>query len=259
VSHYNILFLGDIVGKPGREGVRKFLPGLLNKHKPLFTIINGENSAGGVGITPDIADDLLAWGADAITLGNHWFNKRDIEGYLNSQKPIVRPGNLHPSVPGRGICFIEKEKIRLAVINLLGRVYMDPADDPFRWIDEKLPELGTPHVFIDFHAEASSEKIGFGWHVDGRVTAVFGTHTHVQTADERILPGGTAYLTDSGMCGPADSVLGMNLDVILRRFRTGMPQRFEVAHGPSVICGAVVSVCRDTGRAAAIERIRLCE
>lgn len=259
MSHYTILFLGDVVGKPGREGVRRLLPGLLNKHKPLFTIINGENSAGGVGITPDIADDLFSWGADAITLGNHWFNKRDIEAYLNSKHPIVRPGNLHPGVPGRGICLIEKEKIRLAVINLLGRVYMDPADDPFRWIDEKLPDLGTPHVFIDFHAEATSEKIGFGWHVDGRASAVIGTHTHVQTADERILPGGTAYLTDSGMCGPADSVLGMDLDVILRRFRTGMPQRFEVARGPSVICGAVVSVSRDTGRAAAIERIRLCE
>lgn len=259
MSFYTILFLGDVVGKPGRDAVRAFLPGLLDQHKPLFTIINGENSAGGVGITPPIAEEFFEWGADAITLGNHWFNKRDIEDYLGSKKPIVRPGNLPPSVPGRGVCFVEKDKIKLAVVNLLGRVYMDPADDPFRWIDERLPDLGSPHVFIDFHAEATSEKIAFGWHVDGRVTAVVGTHTHVQTADERILPGGTAYLTDSGMCGPADSVLGMDLEVILRRFRTGMPQRFEVARGPSVICGVAVSVNKETGRAAAIERIRLCE
>ncbi len=259
MSQYKILFLGDVVGKPGRDAVRAFLPRLLNQHQPLFTIINGENSAGGLGITSDIADDLFKWGADAITLGNHWFNKREIENYLKSSKPIVRPANLAPGVPGRGVCFVEKEGVKLAVVNLLGRTYMDPADDPFRWLDDNLASFETDHVFIDFHCEATSEKIGFGWHADGRATAVIGTHTHVQTSDERVLPGGTAFMTDSGMCGPLDGVLGMDREIILKRFRTGMPQRFEVAKGPSVICGAVVSVNKETGRAAAIERIRLYE
>lgn len=256
MSTYTILFLGDVVGRPGRQIVREGLPSLQDTHQPLFTIVNGENSAGGVGITPDIADEIYRAGADAITLGNHAFNKRDIGPYLNSGRPIVRPMNMPAGVPGKGLCFVEKDGIRLAVMNACGRVYMDSYDDPFAGVDQALESIDTPHRFLDFHGEATSEKIAMGWHCDGRATAVVGTHTHVTTADERILPGGTAYITDVGMCGPRDSVLGMDREIILRRFRTTLPERFEVADNPGVICGVVICVERDTGCAIEIRRIR---
>ncbi len=256
---YTILFLGDVVGKPGRVAVKEGLGSLINTHQPLFTIINGENSAGGVGITPDIAEEFFREGADAITLGNHAFNKREISDYLETGKPIVRPSNMPSTVPGKGLAIVEKEGVRLAVMNLCGRVYMESYDDPFAGVDQLLGSLDTPHRFLDFHAEATSEKIAMGWHCNGRATAVVGTHTHVQTADETILPGGTAYITDVGMCGPVRSVLGMDREVILKRFRTTLPQRFEVANEPGVICGVAISVERDTGRAVGIERIRFGE
>lgn len=257
--HYKILFLGDVVGKPGRNVVKEGLPSLLETYQPLFTIINGENSAGGVGITPDIADELFNQGADAITLGNHAFNKREIMPYLETDRPIVRPTNMPTGVPGRGLAVVEKDGVRLAVMNVCGRVYMDSYDDPFACVDGLLKDLDTEHRFLDFHAEATSEKIAMGWHCAGRATVVVGTHTHVQTADETVLPGGTAYITDVGMCGPVRSVLGMDRDVILKRFRTTLPQRFEVASEPGVICGVAISVERDTGRAVAIERIQFGE
>ncbi len=256
MSQYNILFLGDVVGRPGRTVVQKGLPALKRKHEPLFTIINGENSASGVGITPDIAEDLYDAGADAITLGNHAFNKKEIYHFLDSGRMIVRPGNMPDSVPGKGCITLTKAGVKLAIINLCGRIYMDSYDDPFRWIEDKLAELDTKHVFIDFHAEATSEKIAFGHHVDGRATAVVGTHTHVTTADECVLTGGTAYITDVGMCGPMPSVLGMDKDIILRKFRSTLPTRFEVANEPGVISGVVIGVESDTGRAARIERVR---
>jgi hypothetical protein len=257
MSTYTILFLGDVVGKPGRTIVQQGLPSLLNTYRPLFTIINGENSAGGVGITPDIADELFKVGADAITLGNHAFNKREIGPYLETKKPIVRPSNMASAVPGRGLVVVEKEGVRLAVMNVCGRVGMDPVyGDPFAEVDTLLSGLDTPHRFLDFHAEATSEKIAMGWHCDGRATAVVGTHTHVTTADERLLPGSTAYITDVGMCGPRDSVLGMDREIILNRFRTALPQRFEVANEPGVICGVAIGVEKDTGRATGIERLR---
>lgn len=256
VSLYSILFLGDVVGKPGRQAVREGLPSLIETHRPLFTIVNGENAAGGVGITPDIAVEIFAAGADAITLGNHAFNKREILPYLETGAPIARPSNVPPGVPGRGMVRLVKEDVELAVINLCGRVYMDPYDDPFRELDRLLDGLPTPHRFLDFHGEATSEKIAMGYHAEGRVTAVVGTHTHVQTADETILPGGTAYITDVGMCGPKRSVLGMDREIILRRFRTSLPQRFEVANEPGVICGIVIDVERSTGHATHIARIR---
>ena len=256
---YKILFLGDVVGKPGRTAVRGGLPSLLEAHRPLFTIVNGENSAGGVGITPEIADEFYALGADAITLGNHAFNKREISGYLETEKPIVRPANMPSGTPGKGLAIIEKDGIQLAVMNVCGRVFMESYNDPFACVDDLLNSLATPHRFLDFHAEATSEKIAMGWHCNGRATAVLGTHTHVPTADESVLPGGTAYITDVGMSGPVRSVLGMDREVILKRFRTTLPQRFEVANEPGVICGALVSVERDTGRAVAIERIRFGE
>jgi metallophosphoesterase (TIGR00282 family) len=253
---YRILFLGDVVGKPGRNIVKEGLPSLKSTHQPLFTIVNGENSAGGVGITAEIAEEIYKAGADAITLGNHAFNKRDVFPYLSSGKPIVRPANLPEGVPGTGMVSVKKEGIELAVINLCGRVFLDTYDDPFREVDRLLKTIDTPHVFVDMHAEATSEKIAMGYHLDGRVTAVVGTHTHVTTADEQILEGGTAYITDVGMCGPYPSVLGMNKDVILTRFRTSMPTRFEVANEPGVISGVVISVEMETGRARSIERIR---
>lgn len=228
----------------------------MDEFDPTFVIVNGENSAAGVGITPDIAEDLFKEGVDAITLGNHAFNKREISSYLDQGKPIVRPGNMPRNVPGRGLCFVERNNIKLAVINACGRVFLDTYNDPFAWIDEALAPLETPHVFIDFHAEATSEKIAFGYHVDGRATAVVGTHTHVTTADEQVLPGGTAYITDVGMCGPYPSVLGMDKDIILRRFRTSLPTRFEVADKPGVICGVAIVVNKETGRATAIQRVR---
>jgi 2',3'-cyclic-nucleotide 2'-phosphodiesterase len=255
-SLYTILFLGDVVGKPGRVAIREGLPSLQDQFQPLFTVINGENSAGGVGITPEIAEELFKQHTDAITLGNHAFNKREISDYLETGKPIVRPSNMPASVPGRGLAMVEKEGITLAVMNLCGRVYMESYDDPFAETDRLLSGLETPHRFLDFHAEATSEKIAMGWHCSGRVTAVVGTHTHVQTADETVLPGGTAYITDVGMCGPVRSVLGMDREVILKRFRTTLPQRFEVANEPGVICGVAISVEKDTGRAVGIERIR---
>lgn len=254
---YTILFLGDVVGRPGREAVAHFLPRLYRDVSPTFVIINGENSAAGVGITPSIAEELFSAGADAITLGNHAYHKKEIYEYLDRGRPIVRPANLPPQAPGVGLTFVEKSGIRLAVINLCGRVFLDGYDDPFREVDHLIEEAGTPHVFVDFHAEATSEKVAMGWHVNGRVTAVVGTHTHVQTADERVLPGGTAYITDVGMCGPIDSVLGMDREIILHRFRTSLPARFEVASQPGVISGVAIDVQRDTGRATAIRRIQV--
>lgn len=253
---YTLLFLGDVVGEPGRDAVREWLPRLQERHQPLFTIVNGENAAGGVGITPKLADFLLAQGADALTLGNHAFHKRDILPYLDSGKPIVRPLNLPPTTPGRGSLTLEKEGVSLTVANLCGRVEMEPMyDDPFAAFDRLVEGLPSPHLLLDFHAEATSEKIAMGWHADGRATAVLGTHTHVATADERVLPEGTAHITDVGMCGPRDGVLGMDRGIILRRFRTGLSERFEVASGIGVISGVVLRVGKDTGRAQSIERI----
>lgn len=253
---YRILFLGDIVGRPGREAVKKGLPELKKEHSPLFTIANGENAAAGVGITPDIADEIFSYGVDAITLGNHAFGKREIYNYLNSGRPIVRPANMNPVAPGKGFTVISRDGIDLAVANFCGRVFLDGYDDPFRESERLLDELETPHVLIDFHAEATSEKIAFSYHLDGRATAVLGTHTHVTTADERVLEGGTATITDVGMTGPPGGVLGMDKRVILERFRTGLPMRFEVAEQTGVISGVVVDVQRKTGRATGIRRVR---
>lgn len=256
MSVYRVLFIGDVVGKPGRQALERFLPGLVNDYRPLYVIVNGENSAGGVGITSDIAESFFKWGVDAITLGNHAFQKREICDYLNTGKPIVRPYNSHRNSPGVGVCTVEKDGVKLAVINLCGRVFLDGYEDPFAAIDVILPTLNTSNILIDFHAEATSEKIAFAYHVEGRASMVLGTHTHVTTADERILPGGTAAITDVGMTGPANGVLGMDRDIILRRFLTGLPERFEVAGGSGVICGVVVDVDKETGRAVAIQRVR---
>lgn len=256
VSTYRILFLGDVVGKPGRKVLREGLPSLKDEHQPLFTIVNAENSAGGVGITPDIADDLIGLGVDALTLGNHAFQKREVYSYLESGRPIVRPANASPLAPGRGLIHIRRDNVDLAVLNLCGRVFLDGYDDPFQAVSKLLEDLETPHLFIDFHAEATSEKAAFAWFVDGRATAVVGTHTHVPTADERVLPKGTAFITDVGMTGPVDSIIGMERGIILSRFTTGLPAKFEVAETPGVISGVVIDVQKETGRACEIRRVR---
>lgn len=256
MGRYTILFCGDVVGRPGRTALAAGLPKLRQEFRPTFVIVNGENSAAGVGITPDIADEIFSLGAHAITLGNHAYNKREIYNYLDTDRPIVRPSNMPPENPGRGLAMVEADGIRLAVINLCGRVFMDTYDDPFREADRLLDNVETPHVFVDFHAEATSEKQAMGWYLNGRATAVVGTHTHVTTADERVLPGGTAYITDVGMTGPIDSVLGMDRGIVLKRFRTAMPHRFEVAQEPGVICGVSIDVERESGRALGIKRFR---
>lgn len=258
MNSYRILFLGDIVGRPGRSAVEKQLPKLVNNLHPTFVIVNGENSAAGFGITPDIANELFKLGVDAITLGNHWANKREIYPYLNAGHAIVRPLNLPEKTPGVGFVDVERDGVKLRVANLCGRIYMDSYDDPFRKVEEVFKDA-PDHVFIDFHAEATSEKIAFGYHCEGRAVAVVGTHTHVTTADETILRGGTAYITDVGMCGPQNSVLGVDRKIILQRFLTQMPARFEVAEEIGVISGVVIDVQKSDGRATGIERIRVPE
>jgi hypothetical protein len=253
---YKILFIGDVVGKPGRIVLAEGLPCLQDKHDPLFIIVNGENAAGGVGITPDIAEEFYKLGVDGITLGNHAFNKRDIFPYLDSGKPIIRPANMPSAVPGRGLMTVERENVKLAVMNLCGRVFLDTYDDPFREVEQLLETIQTPHILLDMHAEATSEKLAMGWFLNGRATAVVGTHTHVATADEQVMPGGTAYITDVGMTGPYPSVLGVDKDIIIGKFKTSLSARFEVANEPGVISGVLITARRDSGRATSIERIR---
>lgn len=253
-----ILFLGDIVGSVGRKAVEKALPALSETYAPDIVIANAENAAAGLGITPRIADELFAAGVDAVTLGNHAFHRPEISSYLDSGRPIVRPANFPPGTPGRGMTLVEKDRVEVTVLNVCGRTFMDrPYDDPFRCVDALLQEASTVVRIVDFHAEATSEKMAMGWYLDGRVAAVLGTHTHVQTADARVLPGGTAFLSDVGMCGPRDSVIGMDTDVILRRMKTLMPLRLEVADGPAIVCGAVLSVDEDLGTATEITPFRI--
>lgn len=253
-----ILFVGDVVGKPGRDAVLALAPILRAEFAPDLLIVNAENAAGGVGITPEIARLLLRSGPDVLTLGNHAWSRRDVDEFLCEEPRVLRPANYPPGSPGRGHgVFRTPGGTLVAVANLIGRVFMEPLDDPFRAADEIIAAVrpATPILFFDVHAETTSEKMALGWHCDGRASAVVGTHTHVQTADERVLPGGTAYITDAGMCGPEDSVIGMDVAGSLDRFRTQRPCRFQVAPGPVRLCGVVVDVDEKTGRALRIERI----
>ena len=226
-----ILFVGDVVGSVGRRTLRALLPELRERHAPDFVVVNGENAAGGVGITPRVADELFAQGADAITLGNHTYKHAELYPYLDEHPAIVRPANFLRSQPGRGTCVVERDGVRLGVINLSGNLYMKAARAAFPEADSALDRLEgqVDHVLVDMHAEATSEKIGMGWYLDGRVTAVVGTHTHVPTADARVLPGGTAYITDVGMTGPRGGVIGVRRDQALRALVTQMPTRFETS------------------------------
>jgi len=262
-----ILFVGDVYGAAGRHIVREHLPHLLETHQVDLLVINGENAAGGFGITPSIADELFDLGADVITTGNHIWDKREIFEYMavpsdshGRGRRILRPANYAVSTPGFG--FYEgtlADGQTYAVMNLQGRVFMSSCDDPFRKADELLSKIKAKVILLDIHAEASSEKVALGWYLDGRVTAVLGTHTHIPTADERVLPQGTAYQTDVGMSGPYDSVIGVETDLILQRFLTGMPGKFEAAKGNPKICAALIECDGGTGRALRIQRIMLGE
>lgn len=251
-----ILFLGDIVGRPGRRGVAQWLPAWRQLYAPDIVIANGENAAGGMGITPEIAKELFELGIDVMTLGNHVWQKKEILPLLDSEPRLLRPANYPPGVPGRGWGVYPVLDKQLAVLTLAGRVFMELADCPFRTFDMIYPQLETSFVLVDFHAEATSEKQAFALYVDGRASGVIGTHTHVQTADERILPKGTAYISDVGMCGPLHSVIGMDPEIVIRKFLTQMPARFEVASGAAVVCGLLLDLDRTTGKALAVQRLQ---
>ncbi|MYC75924.1 TIGR00282 family metallophosphoesterase [Candidatus Poribacteria bacterium] len=249
-----ILFIGDIVGRPGRSATVRFLEEY--RHNYDFIVANGENTAGGKGLTFDIVDQLLASGVSAITTGNHVWDKHEIFGFIETTPQLIRPANYPTDVPGRGVTLVTSDdgQMQLGVINLAGQLFMNAYTNPFHALDAILPEVKavTPYILLDFHAEATSEKIAMGWHADGRVGAVLGTHTHVQTADARVLPQGTAYITDVGMTGPYDSVIGTQIDISLGRFLTMMPARFVVAKGNVKLCGAEIELDEETGLAVSI-------
>lgn len=255
-----ILFIGDIFGKPGREIVRRAVRPLVEQHDIDFVIANVENAAAGFGITGDIAETILGYGVDAMTTGNHVWDKKEILDYIPRQVRLLRPANFPAGVPGRG-GYLGRTRTGepVGVINVMGRIFMPPLDDPFAVVLREIEALRakTRIIIVDFHAEATSEKVAMAWHLDGRVTALVGTHTHVQTADERILPKGTACLTDVGMTGPHDSVIGVTIDAALGRFLNGMPAKFEAATGPGRLNAVIVTADPATGKATAIERLNL--
>jgi metallophosphoesterase (TIGR00282 family) len=257
-----ILFIGDIIGKPGRELLRKGLGNLVARYDIDFVIANAENSAAGFGITKDIGDTLLEWGVDVMTSGNHIWDKKEAIDYIATEPRLLRPANYPAGVPGRGSYVAQTGDGRaVGVINAMGRVFMLNIDDPFAVVPREIEAMRgrTKIIIVDFHAEATSEKVAMGWHLDGKVTLVVGTHTHVQTADERILPNGTAYLTDAGMTGPHDSIIGMEKEPALARFLNAMPSRFEPAVGNPRLNGVVVEADEKTGRALAVTRISYSE
>jgi len=254
----NILFIGDIIGRPGRELIRKGLSGLIAHHGIDLVIANAENAAAGFGVTKDIGDTLLEHGVNVMTSGNHIWAKKEVIEYIAAEPRLLRPANYPSGVPGRGSYVARTGDGRdVGVINVMGRVFMTPIDDPFTVVLREIEAMRhkTRLIIVDFHAEATSEKVAMGWHLDGKVTMVIGTHTHVQTADERILPNGTAYMTDAGMTGPHDSIIGMEREPSLARFLTGMPTKYEPATGNGRLNGAVVTADDKTGRATAITRI----
>lgn len=251
-----ILFVGDVVGSLGRKMVSDYLPRLKGKYKPQVTIVNGENAASGRGITEKIYKKLLQDGADVVTLGNHTWDNREIFDFIDNAPKMVRPANFpEKTTPGQGIVYVKVNALELAVINMQGRTFMVDIDDPFAKMDELLAEASkrTPLIFVDFHGEATSEKQAMGWYLDGRVTAVIGTHTHVQTNDARILPAGTAYLSDVGMTGPYDGILGMQREAVINKFKTALPHRFEVVEqGRTLLSYCVIEVNDKTGHATKI-------
>jgi metallophosphoesterase (TIGR00282 family) len=255
-----LLFIGDIVGKPGRELVRRGLSGIVDFHRIDLVIANAENSAAGFGITREIGDQLLEWGVDVMTSGNHIWDKKEALDYIGAESRLLRPANYPAGAPGNGSYLARTRDGRsVGVINVMGRVFMLNIDDPFAVVLREIDALKerTRIIFVDFHAEATSEKIAMGWHLDGKVTALVGTHTHVQTADERILPRGTAYLTDVGMTGPHDSIIGVDIQAALGKFLTALPARFETATDNPRLNAVIIEADEQTGRATDIERLSL--
>lgn len=254
-----VLVVGDIVGRPGREALAYILPKLKDEYHPHFIMANAENAAGGQGITPAVVEELLNTGCDLLTTGNHIWRHKEILPFLDKGK-ILRPINYPPAAPGRGATLINIEElnVKIGIINVSGRVFLDYLDCPFRRTEEELQNLTkfTSIIIVDMHAEATSEKQALGWFLSGRVSAVVGTHTHVQTADERILGGNTAYITDVGMVGVKDSVIGMRKDIILKQFLSGVPLRLEVAKGEVEFCGVLIKIDTSSGKAKSILRIR---
>jgi metallophosphoesterase (TIGR00282 family) len=254
-----LLFVGDVVGSPGRAALRTLLPGLRERHEPDWVVVNGENAAGGLGITAKIAREMLGdLGVDVVTLGNHAYHHREVYEFLDQEDRIVRPANYPKGNPGRGHTVVERDGLRLGVVNLSGTVFLDAARSPFHEADALLADLRgkADHVLVDFHGEATSEKVAMGWHLDGRVTACVGTHTHVPTADARVLPEGTAYITDVGMTGPRGGVIGVRREQALERFRTMMPVRFETSDEDPWLNGVLIEA-GDDGRATRIEQLLL--
>jgi metallophosphoesterase (TIGR00282 family) len=255
-----VLFIGDIVGEAGRKALRRGLPNLTERLKIDFVIANVENAAGGFGITQDIGEEILSLGVDVLTSGNHIWDKKEAVSYIAEEQKLLRPANYPEDVPGQGSIVIKTHRgEKIAVLNISGRVFMNQADNPFKVSKREILKLKkhTNIIIVDFHAEATSEKSAFGWFLDGEATAVVGTHTHVQTADETILPKGTAFITDVGMTGPINSVIGIKKEIILRKFLTYMPARFETAKGKSLLSAVVIDIDTKSGNAKKIERLQL--
>lgn len=256
-----VLCVGDVVGEPGRRVFKSVVAGLRTSGEVNAVVVNAENAAGGRGCTAAIAEELYAAGADAITLGDHTWDQKETAAWISSDRRVVRPANYPSSCPGRAWTLVQTPVGRLVVACALGRVFMNPVDDPFAALDALLsgPVPRDVPVVVDIHAEATSEKICLGRHLDGRVSAVFGTHTHVQTADATVLPGGTGYLTDLGMTGPVDSVIGREIAAVERKFITGMPQKYEIAKGPAALCGAIFDIDPDSRRCRSVSAVRYAE
>ncbi len=255
----NVLMIGDIFGEPGRRALETLLPRLRREHEIDLTVVNVENAAAGFGVTPQLCRGFLDQGVDVMTSGNHIWDKKEIIEYIAKENLLLRPANFPPGTPGTGFVTVKSGPYRVGVLNLMGRVFMQPNDCPFQKADEIVPQLrrDTPVILVDMHCEATSESQAMGWYLDGRVSAVVGTHRHVQTADERILPKGTAYITDLGMTGPVDGVIGVDRDLILQKFISQMPVRFEPAKGPAALHGVVIAVDPESGRASSIRRLRV--
>jgi 2',3'-cyclic-nucleotide 2'-phosphodiesterase len=254
-----ILMVGDVFGEPGRAAIAKLLPSLREQYQIDLAVVNVENAAAGFGVTPAMAKTFLDQHVDVMTSGNHIWDKREIIEFITKDDRLLRPANFPAGTPGAGYITVKAGAYKVSVLNLMGRVFMLPIDCPFQKANELVPLLRkeSPIVLVDMHCEATSESQAMGWHLDGRVTAVVGTHRHVQTADERVLPGGTAYITDLGMTGPIDSVIGVDKDIILQRFMSQMPVRFEPAKGPAALHGVVITVDPESGRATDIQRLRV--
>lgn len=255
----NILMIGDVFAKPGRKMLQSVLPELKNKYAADLTVVNGENAAGGNGITRKVLEELKQAGVDVITSGNHIWGQKEVLEFIDEEPHLLRPANYPPGTPGKGCCTIDVHGAKVGVVNLAGRTFMPNMDCPFRKADELINALSDECkiILVDFHAEATSEKLALGWYLDGRTSAVVGTHTHIQTADERLLPAGTAYITDLGMTGPWDSVIGVDKDIIVQSFLTCRPARFATAKGSVVLAGVIIEVEEATGRAIRIERIMI--